>query len=75
MSAIGLSDAIALLAGSSTTGCDDARPMKCRTPHSPPQSWLPRTIIGAETSPFALTHIRDRQRPRSDLTTAATKSP
>ena len=75
MSTIAQPTRIPLLSRWSATGRDDARAMKLPTPHAPPRSWLPRTAIGAATSPFALIDIRHRQRPRSHLITAATKSP
>ena len=78
MSTIVLSDAIALLAGASATGSDKARPMKRRTPHSAPRSWLLPTAIAAASSPNALTGSRDQQRPADPITVtraAAAKSP
>ena len=50
MSTIDLTYAVALLAGWSATGCDDARAMQRPTPHSPPRSSLSRTVTGAATS-------------------------
>ena len=79
MSTIVLSDAIALLAGWFATGSDHARPMKRRTPHSAPRSWLLPTAIAAASSSNALTDSRDRQPPGPDPITAtpaaAAKSP
>ena len=79
MSAIALSDVTALLAGSSATGSDDARPIKRRTSHPAPRSWaLPAAIGGASTA-NALADSRDQKRPDLDpITTAraaADKSP
>ena len=71
MSAIVLSDAIALLAGSSATGSDDARPMKRRTPHSAPRSWPLPTAIGAAPSSNALADSHHQKRPHLDPITAA----
>jgi len=79
MSTIDLSNIIALLSCWSATGCDDARAMQRPTPHSPPQSWLSRTAIGAAIDPNALTANRDRQRagpnPITANQAAAAKSP
>ena len=79
MSAIVLSNAIALLAGSSATGSDDARAMKCSTPHSAPRSWPLPTAIGAAPSSNALADSHDQKRPDLDPITptraAAAKSP
>jgi len=75
MSTIDLSDIIALLARWSPTGCDDARAIKRRIPHSPPRSWLSRTAIDAATGPNALTDNRDRQRPGPNPTTATQAAP
>ena len=66
MSAIVLSDAIALLAGSSATGSDDARAMKCSTPHSAPRSWPLPTPIGAASSSIARANSHDQKRPDLD---------
>ncbi len=78
MSAIVLSDAIALLAGSSATGSDDARPMKRRTPHSAPRSW-PLPTIGAASSSNALADSHNQKHtdldPISAAQAAAAKSP
>ncbi len=79
MSAIVLSDAIALLAGSSETGSDDARPMKRRTPHSAPRPWPLPTAIGAASSSNALQNSHEQKRSDLDPITAtraaAAKSP
>ena len=79
MSAIVLSDAVALLAGSSATGSDDARPMKLCTPHSAPQSWPLPAAIGAASSSNALPDSHEQRRPDLDPITAtraaAAKSP
>jgi hypothetical protein len=79
MSTIDLSDFVALLARWSPTGCDHARAIKRRIPHSPPRSWLSRTAIDAATSPNALTDSRNRQRPPphpiAATRAAAAKSP
>jgi hypothetical protein len=79
MSAIALSDANALLAGSSATGSDDARPMKRRTPYSAPRPWPLPTAIGAASSSNALSDSHDQKRPDLDpiiaTRAAAAKSP
>jgi len=79
MSAIAPSDAIALLAGSSATGSDDARQIKRRTPHSAPRSWPLPTAIGTASSSNALAESRDQKRPHLDpiiaARAAAAKSP
>ena len=75
MSTIAVSTRMPLLARRSATGHDDARVMRRPTPHSAPQSSLSRTAIDAATSPIAITDSRDRQPPRSNPITAATKSP
>jgi hypothetical protein len=79
MSAIVLCDANALLAGSSATGSDDARPMKRRTPHSAPRSWPLPAAIGAASSSNALPDGHEQKRPGLDPITAtraaAAKSP
>lgn len=79
MSAIVLSDANALLAGSSVTGSDDARPMKRCTPHSAPRSWPLPAAIAAASSSNALPDSNDQKRPDLDPITvaraAAAKSP
>jgi len=79
MSTIDLSNIFALLSRWSATGCDDARKMQRPTPHSPPQSWLSRTAIGAAIDSNARTANRHRHRAGPDLITAtqaaAAKSP
>jgi hypothetical protein len=79
MSAIALSNTIALLPGWSASGCGDARAIKHRTPRSLPPSWLSRTAIGVATGPSTLPHSRDRQRlgpdPITATRTVAAKSP
>ena len=79
MSAIVLSDAVALLAGSSATGSDDARPMKRCPPHSAPRSWPLPAAIGAASSSKALPDSHEQERPDLDPITAtraaAAKSP
>ena len=71
MSAIVLSDANALLAGSSVTGSDDARPMKRRTPHSASRSWPLPAAISAASSSNALSDSHHQKRPDLDAITAA----
>ncbi len=71
MSAIALSDANALLAGSSATGSDEAHPMKRRTPHSAPRSWPLAAAIGAASSSNALQNSHEQKRPDLDPITAA----
>ena len=71
MSAIGLPDANALLAGSSATGSDDARPMQRRTPHSAPRSWPLPTAIAAASSSNALQNSHEQKRPDLYSITAA----
>ena len=71
MSAVLLSDANALLAGSSATGSDDACPIKRRTPHSAPRSWPLPTAIGAASTSIALADSHEQKRPDLDPITAA----
>ena len=75
MSAIVLSDANALLAGSSATGSDDTRPMKRRTPHSAPRSWPLPTAIGAASSSIALPDSHEQKRPNLDPIPATRAAP
>jgi hypothetical protein len=71
MSAIVLFDAIVLLAGSYATSSDDARPMKCSTPHSAPWSWPSPTAIGAASTSIALADSHEQKHPDLDPITAA----
>jgi hypothetical protein len=79
MSAIVLSDADALLAGSSATGSDDARPMQRRTLHSASRSWLLPAALGAASSSNVLPDSHEQERADLDPITAtrapAAKSP
>lgn len=75
MSALVLFHANALLAGSSATGSDDARPMTCSTPLSAPRSWQLPTAFGAASTSIALADSHDQKHPDLDPITAARAAP